>query len=141
MGIAQSKVYPYKVINLNDYWIGPYGIIISNHINRVKDPDRTNFVLKPGNIKTNAPVNPDIPPLSKDEYLAKYGTIFPKNKYYFILSEENLKECDEYFIMTIKDGEKRFYKIMLNGEVFLETPHYTKTIYPINPATKKPVIP
>jgi hypothetical protein len=139
MGSIGSKVYPYKMININNYWIGPYGIIISNDINRVKDPDQCNFILKPGNIRTNAYTTNT--PLTKEEYMSKYATLFPNNKYYFNLTEEILNEIEVIFIRTKnKKGDLRVYRLMTSGQIFIETTHYSKTLFPINPVTKKPII-
>ncbi len=139
MGNSKSQIYPYRYIDLDDCWIGPYGLIISNSISRIKDPDQVNFVLRPGNIKTNAPSNNTI--LSKDEYLKKYGTTFPNNRVHLILNDTILNEINTTIIKTKnKKGEGKIYKMMLDGSIFIETLYYNKTIYPINPITRQSII-
>ncbi len=138
MGSSNSKVYPYKLLNIDNYWIGPYGMLVSNHIIRVRDPDQCNFVLRPGNKKTNAPSYSPI--LTKEEYLEKYAT-FTNDKYVFDCNEKNFNDIDQYEIVTKnKKGERRIYKMMFSGELYLQTPYYTKNIYPIEPVSKKPIV-
>ena len=136
MGCNNSKVYPYKTIDFNDYWIGPYGIQIPNTISKILDIDQCNFIIRPGNIRTNIPNNNKI--LNKEDYFNKY-CLKGYNRKVLNLSDEILKECESYQIIVNNNGQKEYYKLMMNGETFIETTYYSKTIYPIHPVTKKPI--
>lgn len=141
MGCNASKVYPYRLVNLDDFWIGPYGIYIPNTIPKILDTDQCNYVIRPGNKKTNVPTNNQ--PISKIEYIAKYSSASnePNNSRLILnLTENILNECEEYQIITINEsGTKEYYKLMLDGSVFIETPYFTKTIYPIHVKSGKPI--
>ncbi len=141
MGCNTSKVYPYRLINLDEYWIGPYGIYIPNTIPKILDIDQCNYVIRPGNKKTNVPNNNQL--LSRKEYIAKYSSVSNEannNKLVLNLTEDILNECEEYQITIINEsGIKDIYKLMMDGSVFIETPYFTKTIYPINVKSGKPI--
>ncbi len=64
----------------NDWWKGPYDVILPVYVTDAIMPDQFNLIDKWGN-KTNHVTNNQI--LNKEEYLAKYAVLGQNGEYYY----------------------------------------------------------
>lgn len=129
MGGKSSKVVDFRDYENTGYWRGPYGILVPNFIAAVMCEDQTNYVMRPGDIRTNA--HSVKKPLTKQEFMTKYGTkYFAEN--FFQSSPEIEKELTDHRVYTRdKRGKEKVYKRMNSGELFKETKRGVKTIQPV----------
>ncbi len=124
---------PTKVVHFRDYidegfWKGPYGILISNQIQAVICEDGCNYVMRPGDIRTNAytPNNP----MSFEAYMSRYG-VKHFNNYYYDLEKGGYEVQDHRVYTKNRRGKEKVYIRMLDGEIFKETTRGVKRIKPV----------
>lgn len=129
MGGSSSRVVAFSDYQDLGYWRGPYGILVSNGISAVLSEDQCNYVIRPGDLRTNAYTSNT--PLDKDAYMKKYGqTHF--NNYYFNADGDVSNELTDHRVHTVnKRGKEKHYTRMNNGEIFRETSRGVKTIKPV----------
>lgn len=129
MGGRSSRIVDFRDYTNSGYWRGPYGILVPNTIGAVLAEDQTNYVVKPGDIRTNA-YTPN-KPLSKSEYMAKYGTKYFADDY-FQSSEAIEKELSDHRIYTKnRRGKDKVFIRLNNGEIYRETKRGVKMIKPV----------
>ncbi len=130
MGGKSSRIVDFRDYTHSGYWRGPYGILVPNNIGAVLSEDQTNYVIRPGHLKTNAYTPKK--PLSKEEYMSKYSTKYFAEDY-FQSSEKIEKELSDHRLYTKnRRGKDKVYIRMNNGEIYRETKRGVKTIKPIS---------
>ncbi len=99
--------------NTDNYWLGPYDVLVPNHINSVVDGDQCNTLYKNGSMTRMCCPYPNL--ISKESYLKKYAIYNESdNKWYYnepiinivyVLKLSN----DKYYVgKTNKIPEERF---------------------------------
>lgn len=128
MGGNSSKVVHFSDYGDQGFWRGPYGILVSNQIAAILTEDQCNYIIRPGNVRTNAYTANT--PLNYDQFMEKYGEKHFNNYYYDL--EKGEKDVREHRIFTKnRRGKPKVYVRMLDGVIFKETSRGVKTIKPV----------
>lgn len=87
-----SKKYSYGKSYDKYYWVGPYGILVSNDIDHIIATDGCNVVDKIGHTTKMRASNP----ISKKTYIEKYARLSNDGKYYYYEKEKKDKPKNKY---------------------------------------------